>query len=181
MRVTETAPAATAVALGEIKAYLRIEGAHEDALLAGLARTATALCEAFTGLALVERPVRERMPADGRWRRLARAPVAGVDGVDLLAADGAPTPLVGEAWAVEQADVGEARVRVVGGPADQLAQVRYRAGVGADWNAVPEPLRQGIVRLVAHLYAHRDAAAGGAPPSAAVAALWRPWRRMRLA
>jgi uncharacterized phiE125 gp8 family phage protein len=57
--------------------------------------------------------------------------------------------------------------------------VRFRAGLGADWNDVPEPLRQGLIRLVAHFYTHRDAADAGAPP-AAVAALWRPWRRLRL-
>lgn len=179
MRVTEMAPAATPVELGEIKAYLRVEGAHEDALIAGLARAATALCEAFTGLALLERPVVERLAADGQWRRLARAPVVAVDGVDLMGADGAATPLAAEAWAVEHGEGGEVRVRVAGQPAGTRAQVRYRAGMAADWNAVPEPLRQGITRLVAHLHAHRDAADGGAPP-AAVAALWRPWRRMRL-
>jgi uncharacterized phiE125 gp8 family phage protein len=37
-----------------------------------------------------------------------------------------------------------------------------------------------IVRLVAHLFTHRDAADAG-PPPAAVAAMWRPWRRLRLA
>ena len=55
----------------------------------------------------------------------------------------------------------------------------YSAGLAADWNGIPEPLRLGIVRLVSHFYSHRDAPdAGGVP--AAVAALWRPWRRMRL-
>lgn len=179
MRVTETAPAATPVELGEIKAYLRLEGAHEDALLAGLARTATALCEAFTGLALLERPVVEQLAADGQWRRLARAPVVAVDGVDLLAGDGSATPLDAAQWALEHGEGGEVRVRVSGQPAGARARVRYRAGMAPDWNAIPEPLRQGITRLVAHLHAHRDAADGGAPP-AAVAALWRPWRRMRL-
>jgi uncharacterized phiE125 gp8 family phage protein len=179
MRVTEAAPAATPVELGEIKAFLRVEDAHEDALLAGLARTATALCEAFTGLALVERPVVERVAADGQWRRLARAPVVAVDGADLVAADGVATPLPAGTWDIEHGDHGEARVRITGQGAGARAMVRYRAGLGTDWNAVPEPLRQGIVRLVAHLHAHRDAADAGAPP-AAVAALWRPWRRMRL-
>jgi uncharacterized phiE125 gp8 family phage protein len=68
-------------------------------------------------------------------------------------------------------------VRISGSTA---ARVAVEAGLAEDWNGVPEPLRQGIVRLTAHLYAHRDAA-GDAGPPAAVAALWRPWRRMRLA
>ena len=59
-------------------------------------------------------------------------------------------------------------------------RVGYHAGLAPDWPSLPEPLRQGIVRLVAHMFAHRDAPDDAGPP-AVVAALWRPWRRMRLA
>lgn len=48
----------------------------------------------------------------------------------------------------------------------------------SDWSALPEALRHGVIRLAAHLYRDGDGAA--AAPPAAVAALWRPWRRMRL-
>jgi hypothetical protein len=51
--------------------------------------------------------------------------------------------------------------------------------MAADSNGVPEPLRQGIVRLTAHLFNARDG--GGGDPPAAVTALWRPFRRIRLA
>jgi hypothetical protein len=47
------------------------------------------------------------------------------------------------------------------------------------WSEVPEALRQGMVRLAAHLYAHRDREEGAGPP-AAVTALWRLWRRLGL-
>ena len=98
-----------AVSLGECKAFLRLEGNGEDALLAGFIRTAAALCEAFTGEVLIGRP----------------------------------------------------------------------EALAADWNGIPEPLRHGIIRLVAHLFTHRDAADAGPPPTA-VAAMWRPWRRLRM-
>src|SRR3546814_7908982 len=42
-----TPPPVLAVSLEEVRAYLRIEYAHEDALLASLVRSATGLCEAF--------------------------------------------------------------------------------------------------------------------------------------
>jgi hypothetical protein len=48
---------------------------------------------------------------------------------------------------------------------------------GGSWDALPPPVAQGVVLLIAHLFADRD---GTAAPPAAVAALWRPWRRMRL-
>jgi hypothetical protein len=53
------------------------------------------------------------------------------------------------------------------------------AGKAADWNGIQEPLRQGIVRMAAHLYTHRDGEDGRGPP-AAVTALWLPYRRLRL-
>jgi len=55
--------------------------------------------------------------------------------------------------------------------------VRCTAGVAATWEALPAPLAQGAAALIAHLF---DDRAGTAQPPASVAALWRPWRRMRL-
>lgn len=56
--------------------------------------------------------------------------------------------------------------------------VRFTAGMAASWSDLPEPLRQGIVRLAAHGHLARDN--GDAAPPAMVSALWRPWRRVRL-
>lgn len=53
------------------------------------------------------------------------------------------------------------------------------AALPGDWAAVPPALNEGIIRFAAHLYRERDAAGDAAPP-AAVAALWRPWRELRL-
>jgi uncharacterized phiE125 gp8 family phage protein len=57
--------------------------------------------------------------------------------------------------------------------------VTFTAGIAADWGGLPETIRHGIIRLAAHLHAVRDAPEDVGPP-AIVAALWRPWRRMRL-
>ncbi|MEG3172908.1 head-tail connector protein [Sphingomonas sp. ZB1N12] len=46
-----------------------------------------------------------------------------------------------------------------------------------DWDTVPAPIAQGVAMLVAHLFDHRES---DVAPPAAVAALWRPYRRMRL-
>lgn len=74
---------------------------------------------------------------------------------------------------------GNGWVRVPDAGTATRVDVRYTAGLGADWNGVPEPLRQGIVRLVSHLHARRDASDDSGVPMAVVA-LWRPYRRMRL-
>jgi len=48
---------------------------------------------------------------------------------------------------------------------------------GGDGAAIPAPVMQGVVLLAVHLFEHRD---GAVAPPAAVAALWRPYRRLRL-
>jgi uncharacterized phiE125 gp8 family phage protein len=167
-------PGLAPVSLAECKAYLRLTHDDEDAVLAGFIRTALALCEAFTGQWLIVRDGELRIAADGQWQRLPVLPVTAITGVrDALGT----LPASGHEIDIDAAGTGwvSARSRDAG----SSVVVGFRAGLAADWNGVPEPLRQGIIRLVAHLFSHRDAADAG-PPPAAVAALWRPWRRMRL-
>jgi hypothetical protein len=161
------------VGLAECKAALRLERDDEDGLIAGHIRTAMALCEAFTGQWLIEREGEQRLAGDLVWQRLLVAPVVQVSGVFA-----GPTALAA-GWEAEVSADGSGWVRLTQAPPGPVA-ARFRAGLAPDWNGVPEPLRAGIVRLVSHFYSHRDAADAG-PPPAAVAALWRPWRRMALA
>lgn len=167
-----------AVSLAEAQAYLRIETGDEEALLAGLIRSATALCEQFTGLRLIARPVTERMRVGASWAKLAAGPVRSIDAVAEVAADGSAMALPMEAYAIDIDARGDGWVRLVGG-GETLLSVSASVGLAVDGNGVPEPLRQGILRLTAHLFNERDGD-GGQPP-AAVTALWRPYRRMVLA
>lgn len=171
-------PAPPAVSLAEAQAYARIETGEEEALLAGLVRTASELCERFVGQLLIERPFDEMLLASGRWQRLTLSPIRSIETVERVAADGSASPLTAGGYEIDIDSRGDGWVRLVG-LAEGRIRVGGRAGLAADPNGVPEPLRQGILRLVAHLFAARDGA-GGDPP-AAVTALWRPYRRMRLA
>lgn len=161
-----------AVSLAEFKAFLRLERDDDDPLLAGFIRTATALCEAFTGQWLIARDAEQRIDAVHNWQRLHAVPVTAITGVGSAIGPLAPDQYDSD---IDAAGTGWVRLRSL----SQAPVVQLRAGLGSDWNATPEPLRQGIIRLAAHLYTHRDAADAG-PPPAAVAALWRPWRRLRL-
>ncbi|HVQ09365.1 MAG TPA: phage head-tail connector protein [Allosphingosinicella sp.] len=167
------------ISLAELKAFLRVTVSDEDALLAGLARGAADLCEAFTGRALIERAVEEVLTASARWTRLGAAPVRSIEGVAALAGDGEASPLAAGAFATDVDAAGDGWVRVTDAAGAKKVLVSYRAGMAADPNGLPEALRHGIVRLAAHLYSHRDEAEQAGPP-AAVTALWRPWRRLRL-
>lgn len=51
----------------------------------------------------------------------------------------------------------------------------------SEWADLPEAVRHGIVRLAAHQFRQRDDDRGAGLPPAAVAALWRPFRRLRVA
>jgi uncharacterized phiE125 gp8 family phage protein len=171
--------AALGVALHEVKALLRVEHNDEDALIAGFIRSAEAACEAFTGLALVAREVREIIPASHQWRRLELSPVRSITGVAAVTADGGTAALGADSFAVDVDGSGDGWVRLVQGISAGRVQVTYAAGLAGDWNGVNEPLRHGIVRLAAHHYGVRDGGAGaGTAPPALVAALWRPWRRL---
>ena len=55
---------------------------------------------------------------------------------------------------------------------------RFTGHGAAEWSALDEALRHGIVRFAAHQYRERDE--GTAPLPAAIAALWRPYRPVRL-
>jgi uncharacterized phiE125 gp8 family phage protein len=166
-------PGPLAVSLGECKAFLRLERDEDDALISGLVRTATGLCEAFTGQWLIVRSGEARLDSVTGWQRIAVSPL-----VEITEVAGAEGPLPAARFIHEIDAGGTGRVQLFA-PFPERPVVRFRAGLGADWNAVPEPLRQGIIRLVAHLYSHRDDADAGPPPTA-VAAMWRPWRRLRL-
>lgn len=174
MTVDILPPALAPVAIDEAKAFLRVEGSTEDALIAGFIRAATGLAEAFTGQRLIVRDVIEGAATVATWQRLRAAPVVSITGID-----GSTGPLPGTAFETDIDLAGNGWVRIIDPGGATRVTVRYRAGLAADWNGIPEPLRQGIVRLVSHFYAHRDASDAGGPP-AAVAALWRPWRRLRL-
>ena len=169
--------AAAAVSMAEAQAYARVETGEEEALLAGLVRSASALCEAFTGQVLVVREFVEMIAASGEWQRLTLNPVRSIDLVEAIAADGSAAALVASDYAVDIDARGDGWVRIVGA-VDGRIRVSGQAGMASDANGVPEPLRQGILRLVAHLFATRDG--GDGEPPAAVTAMWRPYRRMRL-
>jgi uncharacterized phiE125 gp8 family phage protein len=167
------------VGLAELKADARIATSDEDALLAGFARAATDLCEQFTGILLISRQVSEIVPASLAWTRLGAAPVRSIETIATLAPDGSAVPLAADAYAVDIDAGGQGWVRLTAGRQEPRLKVTYVAGLASDANGVPEALRQGIARLAVHNHARRDAAEP-APLPAAVTALWRPWRRLRL-
>lgn len=167
------------VTLSEAQAFARIEIGEEEALLAGLVRTASALCEAFLNRVVIARDFTLELPASGQWERLPLTPVRSIASVAALDENGIETVLASSNYAIDIDSSGDGWVRAADPNGASRVRVRGTAGIADDENGVPEPIRQGVLRLAAHLFTVRDGE-GGEPP-AAVTALWRPYRRMRLA
>lgn len=166
------------VTLNEAQAYVRIETGEEEAVVAGLIRTASALCEAFINQVVIARDFSVIIPASTIWERLPLTPVRSIDALETVDVNGTAAPLLAGSYAIDVDSSGDGWVRLTGSSNAGRVRVTGTAGMASDQNEVPEPIRQGVLRLVAHLFTSRDGA-GGDPP-AAVTALWRPFRRMRL-
>jgi uncharacterized phiE125 gp8 family phage protein len=172
-----------ALSLPEVQAFVRVERGEEEALLAGMVRTASALCEAFTNRVLIARPFSETLAVTGAWQRLSLSPVRSIDAVEAIAVDGSAAALPVAAYAIDIDASGDGWVRLIDAGNAARVRVLATAGMASGTNEVPEPLRHGILRLIGHLFASRDGGGIGGPggePPAAVTALWRPYRRMRL-
>lgn len=162
------------VGLSEVQAYARVETGEEEAMLAGLLRVASEMCESFLGMALMQREFREVGASDGGQVGLEVRPVRLISSVRKLDSD--PDAPSAPFEAVISAD---GRAVLSGLQSGVIWDVRGVAGLAAEPNEVPEPIRQGILRLCVHLFANRDGPAGDLPR--AVTALWRPYRLMGLA
>ncbi|HET9640613.1 MAG TPA: hypothetical protein VFP12_15545 [Allosphingosinicella sp.] len=168
-------------AAGAAKGYLRVERSDEDGLIAGLVEAAAELCEGFTGQALLTRGFSETLPASRAWQRLGRSPVRAITLVEALPADGPAQPLASAAYGIDVDSAGDGWVRLIEPGEARRIRVGYQAGLAAAWEDLPAALRQGVLRLAAHFYTHRATEASRPiEPPAAVAALWRPFRRLRL-
>lgn len=157
-----------------VKVHLRAAGASEDALIAQHAASAMGLCEAYTGQTLIVRALTQTLAARRDWQRLDQAPVRAITGVAWLSPDGAASAVPAGGYAIDIDARGEGWVRMTAAGEARVV-VSYEAGLADDWAGLPPPVAQGVVLLAAHLFE-----AKGAQPPAAVTALWRPWRRMRL-
>ena len=171
----EVAPVVPIVSLSETQAYLRIETGQEEALLTGLIASVTSTCENFLDLTLLARAQGELAELGSDWTRLRAKPIRSIVRTDVINPDQGPAveieseiDLHGHAW-----------LRRINGVEKIRVDVRVIVGLCETQSQVPEPVRQGALRLISHLYRSRDELGAEAIP-AIVTALWRPYRRIQL-
>jgi len=185
------APAIEPVTLSEAKAHCRIDGAADDAVLASLVTTSRLHIEAALGLALVTqgwRLVRDAWPArDGV--RLPLRPVSAVTAVRVADDTGTFAIVDPTLWRLLRADDGEVQLLSAAAPWPQPGvasggiEITFDAGFGDTAEAVPAPIRQALLMLIAHWYENREPARVGSARTrtpGAVSDLLAPYTRVRL-
>lgn len=175
---TSLVPGEAPVSLDEARSWLRLGASTDDAAVAGLIRAAANICESFVGQWLVMREAEAVGTVTGGEIRLSVRPVVTVEAVTLLAAGGGESAVAEADLGLRLSSDGTGWLSIAGAGDGDRARIRYRAGMAADVNAIPEAIRHGILRMMQHLHGARDGETG-APP-AMIAALWQPWRRVGL-
>jgi uncharacterized phiE125 gp8 family phage protein len=154
------APAAEPVALADLKAFLKLDGTEEDALITSVAMAARAHLEALTQKVFVTqrwRITRDSWPASGRIA-LPVGPITGLDRVTVEAGSGpveiALDRLTLDGWG--QPPRLAYRPRSLPVPAVPLGgiAIEVTAGFGGPQD-VPAPLVQAIRLLAAHWFENR--------------------------
>jgi len=180
MRVILTPATLPSSALAELKQWLGITTARDDTLLASLLATSLDIFEGFTGHLPLEVTCEEVIPACAGWHSLATRPVQAITALDGITADGTRFIMAAGTYEIELGADGTGRVRLPLPGAQVSVAVRLTAGLAPDWDSLPDSARHGLIRLAAHQHRERENEGAAPLPPASVAALWRPWRRMRL-
>ena len=184
-------PAVEPVTLGEAKAHLRIDGSEEDTLLQSLVQAARVHLELVLARAFITQGwtyLRDAWPV-GRELVLPLAPVASVNSVAVIAADGTRATLDPAAYLLDGSG-STPRLVLAGatplprpGRAGNGIEIVLVAGHGSTGADVPAPLRHAILLLAAHWYENRqpvEIGLAGEPLPLAIAELIAPYRRRRL-
>ncbi len=172
MLVEETQVAEAALPVAGLKEHLRLgsgfsESDLQDTVLVSFLRAALAAIEARTCKALITRGFLLTLNA---WKTtsdqpLPLAPVSSITEIALVDAFGVAS-VVNPANYRLQADAFQPRVRPLVSSFPDVGdngsvEIRFQAGYGATFDAVPDDLKQAVLLLAAHYYEYRDETALG--------------------
>ena len=178
-----TPPAAEPVTLAEAKAHLKVDTTADDALITSLIVAARARAEWHTGRAIVTQSWTlwlDAWPQSGLVE-IPLPPLQSVTQVKVYAQGDTPSVLDSSVYQVDAASAPARLLRKSEPPANLRAvnavEIAFTAGYGGA-SAVPQPVKQAILQIVADLYANRGDEADIVSPAAQ--ALLAPYRVFKL-
>lgn len=165
--VITTPPEAEPLTLAQAKAHLRITHDADDDVINALIRAAREMCESHTRLALVTRGCSLFLD---RWEKdvleIPVPPLQEVEVINVYDAEGNPSEFPATSYTTDTHSR-PGRIAIIGAPplpglALSGIEIQFTAGFGDAPEDVPNALREGMLRFVAHLYLNR----GDAPETA---------------
>jgi uncharacterized phiE125 gp8 family phage protein len=177
-----TPPALEPVTLDEAKAQLKVDTSDDDALITTLITAARARAEWHTGRAFVTQSWvlwLDCWPGDG-IAQVPLPPLQSVSAVSAYARDNTANTVDPSRYFVDTVSApGRVVFDCLTSPGFDLRRrnavaIAFDAGYGAAASDVPEPLRQGVLEILAELYVNRgDGPEEIAPPAQALLAPYR--------
>jgi len=178
-------PEAEPLTLEEAKKHLRITHDADDGVINALIKTAREMCESHTRLALVARGCSLYLD---RWEKEAleipAPPLLEVLAIIVHGADGGESEFPETSYTVDTHSR-PGRILIEGAPPQPGLplggiEIQFTAGFGDGPEDIPNSLREGMLRLIAHLYLNRGDAPETAIRNSGAAHLFQPYRLMRL-
>jgi uncharacterized phiE125 gp8 family phage protein len=166
--VLTTAPGSEPLTTAEAKAHLRVDLSDDDTLIDGLIAAARAWAERFTRRAFVTQTwtlYADAFPGSNAAPiRLPKPPIQSVDSIIYVDSDGASQTWNAANYTLDsKSEPGRVlpaynQVWPVTRSVPNAVAVQYIAGYGGA-SAVPQAIKQAILLLVGHWYAHRESVA----------------------
>ena len=176
-------PAAQPVLLMDAKTHLRIDHQDDDAFISSLIEAATRQAEDYTGLALIERTLRQFEDGNAKSIQLYAWPFREIVEVVCYDAEGNPNTLGTEEYFLHRSDLPVLELSIANHKASNGVEIDYKTGFGQTGVDVPANINRAILMLIAHWYEFRgtvtnETRAGFMPDG--WSALLAPVRRVKL-
>ena len=161
--ILTTPPAVEPVTLTEVKAHLRLGLSDEDDAITRMIVSARRYLEQQTGLVFITQGwscFRDAWPEAGEVK-LPVGPVQSLGDVKVLGEDDVAAVIDPAHYFLDSASrparlvLRASRIWPPPGRAGNGIEIEVTAGFGATASAMPQPLREALLQLVAHWYGHR--------------------------
>lgn len=158
----KTAPAALAVTLANVKAFMRIDGTASDADLTAIIERVTDAAERYTGKAFISQVWEQSFDnfPDSNYIELKRAPVSALVSFLWYDKDNNSAAVTAASYRLDtfgnRVILNDGYVWPVDARPYNSGKIEFTAGYGAADTNVPKDIQAAIVETVSYMSEHRD-------------------------